>query len=147
MTARIYLAACLVFVFLSVGCLDGGESTAELRVQNVSVQPGSETVIEIQARHAGAMQVGVSPRRNDSYPNVEVGNASLDPEPTSVLESYPPIWLWEPPAGQVNLSVPVRASPDAVPADYWYEITVWNSSGRDGDAVSKPVVVTVEETG
>lgn len=111
-----------------------------------TVEPGESATIAVEAEHVTSVQLGL-PEDRSARGNLTLDfeNATVEPKPDSVAESYPPVWNWEAAQSRVRVEIPVHAAANATPGTYVFTVTVRNASG--GTATTEiPVAVTEDES-
>lgn len=140
--SRVLFVSAAVLILVS-GCTADTKTQPVILVENVTVSPGENASIKVTAKNVGTLR-GPGHPVNDTHPQFDLSNASLSPEPTGAAESYPPYWMWEPPAGKVEVSMPLRVPEGMSTGEYRYEVTAWSKWQRGGNIITRDILVTVE---
>jgi hypothetical protein len=79
---------------------------------------------------------------NASGVSLDVGNATVEPSPDSVAESYPPIWQWDSPQSSVTVTVVIQVAPDAPTGRVAYGVELF---GTDSATATATGHITVQQ--
>jgi hypothetical protein len=139
-----YGSIVVVFCVLLVGCTaPSAPSSPSTTVSGdtITLQPGESETANVEATNVVRMRFGF-PRRASGV-DFAIRDATVEPSPDFVAESYPPVWNWNSPRASVTVDVPVSVAANATAGTYHYPVTVWNDSVQ-GDAVTGNVTVIIE---
>jgi len=123
------------------GCGESPETTDEgfgLTTTGAQGAPGEGVGVDLTARG-----VGLVTYRVDALPATwQVTQGEFDPQPTSVRESYPPAYRWEPAVSSVVGTLIVAIPDGASQGDY--SLPVEARAGDTDETAVSTAIITVE---
>ena len=97
------------------------KNSPEVTGANVTVGYGETKTVTLTGKHVGRMYFSSAPAEV-GYGPINFGGVTFEPTSPTILASMPPQWEWNPPAQEVDVTVPVSApengsdgSTDSVP--------------------------------
>jgi hypothetical protein len=140
-TRRQWLTATAGAVTLLAGCGGADEPAAGslgVTAADATAAPGGDADVEVTARRVGTLTF----RIGDIPENWQVTHEGFDPEPTAVMESYPPGLVWDPAVESTSGSLRVAVAEDAGAGEYELPVEARAADG-EANAVST-ATITVE---
>lgn len=149
MNRRQFLTASAAGLTIGVaGCLggdgDGEPGQPRIEGEDVTVHPGEETVIEIEASNVGTILYTRLPEPDGL--SLKTSETDLSPPSDGGADSDPPHWNWSPTRSTVTVETPLHAAESVAPGEYRYGMKVWNQRYYEDDAevTTEEYLITVE---
>jgi uncharacterized protein YggE len=110
---------------------------------DVTVAQGETATVTVSASAVNRLQITAP--STDAIELVGFNDATLEPSPDSVLESLPPIWVWDSTVQSVTVTLPIAAPENLEPGTYRFTIRATGpSSGQTAQAPLNVRVVRPE---
>lgn len=133
-----------LLVVLLVGCTGPlGSNPPDATGANVTVAQGETGTVTVTATSVSRLQIAAP--STEAIELIGFNQATIEPDPDTVLKSLPPIWVWDSPADEVSVTLPVTAPDDTEPGTYRFTVIATGSS-TDQTAEAALVVQVTERT-
>ena len=142
MNRRIFLGAAGGVTASLSGCL-GSVRPPDVGGDEPTLSPGEEATLSIAARSVRGLRFEAMP--DEAHVIFDLDDVEISPRPSTVAESYPPIWYWRVPRWTVEVHVPIRIPPDSPPGEYHYAVTVSATDEITSNATTEAFSVLVAE--
>ena len=121
MNRRSLLGAAIATTVSLSGCLVSARRPT-VSGDEPTLSPGEEATLSVEARSVRGLRFEDLP--DEAHAIFDLDAVDISPRPSSVAESYPPIWYWRVPRSSVEVHVPIWIPPDSPPGEYRYAVTV-----------------------
>lgn len=150
MNRRRYLAGCLLPLATGLtGCqaITGSEAnctddwTPGIDGDEPTIAPGDETTVSIDVSNTTGLYLG---RPSSDTLEFDIAEASVVPSPDQAADSSPPKWYWDSCTG-VSVTVPIQASDDAEPGEFYYSVSAIQSRSDDAETEQQQFAIRIGE--
>ncbi|RQG97910.1 hypothetical protein EA473_01575 [Natrarchaeobius chitinivorans] len=107
-----------------------------------TLSPGEETTLSVDARSVRGLKFQELP--DEDHVTFDLDNVELSPGPSSVAESYPPVWYWRFTRWSVTVEVPIHVPSDSPPGEYQYAVSVTPSGRISSDTTTEEFSIQID---
>lgn len=93
------------------------------------LKAGDEATLTVEATDVSGVWISKQP--DSDAIEMAFSAVELSPSPATVYTMHPPAWIWDT-RTDVELEIPITVSAEADPAEYPYEITVYDTVHDEG---------------
>lgn len=123
------------------GCL-GRVREPSVTGDEPTLTPGETATLSVRARSVSGLRFEDLP--DDDAISIDLNDAELTPSPSTIAESYPPVWYWRVTRWSVDVSVPIRVHPETPPGEYQYAVSVTAADRISSDVTTETFSILVD---
>lgn len=98
-------------------------------------------MVVVHARNIGEVHLNSGQQSNVTF---EYENATFSPSAPSVVQTYPPYWVWKPVQSTITIRIPLHTARNASIGTYRFSAVAWNTTDHTHEnGATETVVINV----